>query len=73
MSFDELPFDIHLKILKLACTPLVEHCYLEFINEEVILDFDGKVLTDTIHDTDDEFHYIHRWLDPYIAKMKKKD
>ncbi|KAJ1464960.1 hypothetical protein T484DRAFT_1757721 [Baffinella frigidus] len=71
MSYDELPFDIHLKILKLACTPLVEHCYLEFINQEEILDFDGNVLTKTIHDTDDKGHVIHCWLDPYIVKMKQ--
>jgi hypothetical protein len=73
MSYDELPFDIHLKILKLACPPLVEHCYLEFINQEEILDFDGKVLTKTIRDTDDQGHIIHCWLDPYIAKMNQKE
>jgi hypothetical protein len=72
MPYDELPFDIHLKILKLACPPL-EQYYSEFINKKKIIDFDGKVLTNTIYDTDDQCHIIHCWLDPYIAKMKKKE
>jgi hypothetical protein len=72
MSFDELPFDIHLKILKLACPPL-EQYYSEFINKKKIIDFDGKVLTQTIHNTDDQGHVIHCWLDPYIAKMNQTE
>ena len=72
MSYDELPFDIQLKILKLACPPL-EKYYSEFINKVEILDFDGKVLTKTIRDTDDQGHVIHCWLDPYIAKMNQKE
>ncbi len=73
MSYDELPFDIHLKILKLASTPLLEKYYLEFINKKEILDFDGKILTETIHDTDDQGHIIHCWLDPYVVKMKQDE
>jgi hypothetical protein len=80
MSYDELPFDIHLKILKLACPPL-ENYYSEFINTEEILDFDGEILypwsghvsLGTGCFTLKPEHVIHCWLDPYIAKMNQRE